>query len=42
LFGLVGAVMFGGVATLVVVGVSIVVFPQLAKIDSFNDVRARK
>jgi MFS family permease len=41
LFGLVGAVMFGGVATLVVVGVSIVAFPALAKVNSFSDVRAR-
>ncbi len=40
LFGLVGAVMFGGFATLGVVAVFVIGFPALRKIDSFKDVRA--
>ncbi len=39
LFGLVGAVMFGGVATLAVVAVTALAFPALRNIDSFNELR---
>ncbi|NNF55189.1 MAG: MFS transporter [Acidimicrobiales bacterium] len=39
LFGLVGAVIFGGAATLGVVAVFAFVFPALRHVDSFSDVR---
>jgi len=39
-FGLVGAVLFGGVGTLVVVGFWLRFFPDLRRVNRFSDVRA--
>ncbi|MEL6982116.1 MAG: hypothetical protein AAFO29_06805, partial [Actinomycetota bacterium] len=38
-FGLVVAVVLGGVGTLAVVGVGMLAFPALRKVDRFEDVR---
>ena len=40
-FGLVGALMFGGVGTLVVVGAYAFVFRSLLEVDTFSDVRPK-